>query len=394
MRPQGDRQAAIESRDRFDVAVVGAGPAGTSAALRLARAGLAVVVVDKAKPPRYKTCGGGLVPRAYRLLGLELAGSIERKCGADLHFLDAGLSFSVDLEDSMVTMTMRADLDQLLLEKAVEAGASLRAPWELQRLERRADGLVLHSRQGSLAAGYVIAADGAGGPTAGLAGWKERPRMAPAIESEISVDPATLERFSRRARFDLDAVPYGYSWVFPKREHLSVGCLSLRPRQLGLRRALDGYLARIGITPQRRDDHGFAIPFEPRSRRLARGRVLLTGDAAGLADPVTYEGISNAVLSAQLAADAVAHHHRRPDRVRRAYEGALRSEILSELRLARLVAYGLYGFPRLRQALFRRAGDSICRALGQVFTGRATYRGLLGRPANYVKLFRRLLSTG
>ena len=387
----GDRGTAVEAGDTFDVAVVGAGPAGTSAALRLARAGLAVVILDKAETPRYKTCGGGLAPRARRLLGLDLGECIEQECAADLHLLDSGLSFQVDPEVAMVAMTMRADLDQRLLEEAMRAGAALRAPCELRRLERRPEGIVLHCSRGVLAASYVVAADGAGGPTAGLAGWRKRPRSVPALESEISVDAETLDRFSGRARFDLEVPPHGYSWVFPKRRHLSVGCLSRRPRQVALREALDRYLARLDIHPIEREDHGFAIPVFPRPGPPARGRVLLTGDAAGLADPVTCEGISHAILSAQLAADALVDHHRSPDRVHRAYERALRSEILSELRLARLLARALYDFPGLRRAVFRHAGDPICRAVARVGSGRATYRGLLARPGPYLKLTRRLL---
>ena len=129
----------------------------------------------------------------------------------------------------------------------------------------------------------------------------------------------------------------------------------------------------------------------PRARRLARHRVLLTGDAAGLVDPVTCEGISNAIHSALLAADAVVRHRDQPQRVHRAYHRALRSEILPELRLARALARLFYGFPRLRNVMFRRAGASLCQVFGQIGAGQETYRSLLGRPTNYSRLLRRLL---
>ena len=147
---------------------------------------------------------------------------------------------------------------------------------------------------------------------------------------------------------------------------------------------------RIGIRPERREDHGFAIPVAPLARRLARGRVLLTGDAAGLVDPLTCEGISNAIASAGMAAAAIVANPGRPELVRQAYERSLRREILPELRLARALARLLYGFPRLRQAAFRRAGDALCHVMAQASAGDSTYRGLLGRPANYLRFVRRL----
>ena len=376
---------------RFDVAVVGGGPAGATAALDLALAGLDVAVVDKASPPRYKTCGGGLVLRARRLLDDDLAGCIERQCDAELNLLDSGQSFAADLEHPMVTMTMRAELDRRLLDRALAAGARLRAPWALRDLEQTAGGWRLHAAAGSLQAAYVIAADGAGGRVAALAGWRRPLRLIPALESEISVDAATFERFSKLARFDLDTVPHGYAWVFPKRRHLSVGCLSLRPREVRLKSALTDYLARLGIRPEGREDHGFGIPIAPRARPLARRRVLLTGDAAGLVDPLTCEGITNAIASAKLAAEAIVRHRGEPNRVHAAYDRALRKEILPELRTARLLAFALYELPRLRTWVFRRAGASICRSVCRVAVGQTTYRGLLGRPANYLRLVRRLL---
>ncbi len=207
-----------------DVIVVGAGPAGSTCARQLARSGLAVTIVDKDPSPRYKTCGGGLIGRARRLIECDLAPVIERECRAAEMSL-AGVSFRVERDEPLVSMTMRAELDQRLLDAALSDGAELRAPCELRGLRSVRGGVALQTTLGELRARYAVAADGALSPTARAAGWPEHRRGVPAIESEIRIDPTSFERFSGSARFDFGVPATGYAWVFPKREHLSVGCL-------------------------------------------------------------------------------------------------------------------------------------------------------------------------
>jgi geranylgeranyl reductase family protein len=366
----------------FDVAVVGAGPAGAVCALHLARQGLRVAVLEKSVPPRYKACGGGLTPRARHLLDVDLGGAAERLCHVvELNLLDAGLAFRVERDEPLVTMTMRADLDARLLQAAVDAGAELVTPCTVRALERDNRRLELTTSRGTVAARYAVAADGAASATARAAGWGPNPHEAPALESELRVSLEVYDRFAGSARFDFDTVARGYAWVFPKKPgHLSVGCGSIRRPARGLKGELERYLGRLGLDAFRhREDHGFVIPVAPRSARLARDRVLLAGDAAGLADPVTCEGISHAVLSGRLAAAAVAEGFDDPIAVESLYGQRVAAEILGDLRVARGLARLLYGFPRLRRLVFRVAGRRLSEAVADVVSGRRGYADLLTR---------------
>ena len=109
------------------------------------------------------------------------------------------------------------------------------------------------------------------------------------------------------------------------------------------------------------------------------------GDSAGLADPVTGEGISYAIRSGQLAARAILDGDFEPEAVGRRYSKLLDRHILSELKIARLLARVLYRQPRRRAAIFRRFGSSFCEAMTEVITGDKTYRQLVTRPTHFIR---------
>ena len=110
----------------FDVAVIGAGPAGGSAALALARNGFDVVLLEKTALPRYKTCGGGVLHRAFKLLPPGAETAVERSFNSvALSFLGTEMNFITTRPQTIVHMTMRADLDGLLARAAVQAGVQL-----------------------------------------------------------------------------------------------------------------------------------------------------------------------------------------------------------------------------------------------------------------------------
>jgi geranylgeranyl reductase family protein len=363
---------------RCEVAVVGGGPSGACAAHCLAGEGIDVVLLEREMLPRYKVCGGGLVHRALQFLPTDAGTAVERRCAeAEVNLLPYGYHFVARRHRPIVSMTMRARFDWLLVDAARRAGARIVYPCEVIGLSRCADEARLDTTAGRLFARFVIAADGAAGRLARLAGLRDKRILAPALEWEVTVPPDILQRFSRTARFDLGAVSDGYGWVFPKREHLSVGVCVLKGPCSGhrtLKQALQHYLAAIGVAPvlsaQKR---GWVIPLTPRQGPLTRERMLLVGDAAGLADPLTGEGISNAVISGRLASEALVAGALHPDRVMAHYQERIDRMILRELRAARPLARLLYGAPGLAAPLFKHHGARITERVVDIFMGERGY---------------------
>jgi geranylgeranyl reductase family protein len=377
----------IKGDMNFDVVVVGAGPAGSSAALVLAEAGFRVALLEKALLPRYKTCGGGLLGRALKLLPFEVGPVVERECfGAELHHHDPTLQFSTHRNRPVVTMVMRDQFDHLLTTSAQNAGVQLISGVALLDLKEDVDSIELRTTGGVFKARFVIGADGAQSVVARKCGLPDLRHVIPAIESEVTVDEAQFDRFRDEARFDFGLTPYGYGWVFSKREHLSVGVLTTRRGSCNLNDEYARYLAKIGLSPIKEERHGYMIPLSPREKLVGGRRVLLVGDAAGFADPVTAEGISNAISSGRLAAEAIVNEGMNETAVSRQYLDRLQTTLLPELRVARVLACVLYDFPRVRSSLFARHGQRLSDLLTRIVMGEVTYSEAVSRPKNYLEL--------
>jgi geranylgeranyl reductase family protein len=374
----------------YDVAVVGSGPAGAISALSLAKEGVRVVVIEKENLPRPKTCGGGVVRRARGLLPVDVTGAIERECHvAEVNLVSAPLHFTSKREEAVVSMTMRENFDFLLISAAKEAGAEVRKRCLVQDVSIHPDKVEVVTSKGSLFSRFVVAADGAKSVVAKKAGWKETRNLAPALECEVGVSDELLERWSGAVRFDFGLIPSGYAWTFPKKDHLCMGVLSMRPGPVKLSRIFEQYLRLVNLdgvlTIKRR---GSLIPVSPRKDGFVQNRVLLTGDAAGLVDPVVGEGITSAILSGMIAAKALLQGALDEGRVKAFYEYELSKKILQELRLGRALAKLIYDYPGLLRRLLVLYGQEFTEAVTDVVTGEKTYKKLFSTPGNYLHLFR------
>ncbi len=375
----------------FDVAVVGAGPAGSMAALALSQGGMKTLLIEKGDPPRYKTCGGGLLGRTLKLLPCDIREVIECEClRAELHHHAPSLHFSTSRNRPVVTMVMRDKFDELLTRKAKESGTELLTRTTVTDVVVQPDAVELRTSAGVITARMVIAADGAGSVVARKCRLPELSHVIPALECEVTPDAADFEKFRHAARFDFGLTPHGYAWVFPKRNHLSIGVLTTRRGSCNLNAEYARYLVQLGLVgPRKEERHGYMIPVRPRERMFQTPRVIFAGDAAGLVDPVTAEGISAAILSGQLAARAILESQLDEHAARRAYRRLLQETLLRELRIARVLARILYDFPRMRASLFSHHGQRLSEYLTRIVMGEASYRDAVFRPGNYLKLLKK-----
>lgn len=331
---------------RFDALVVGAGPAGSTAARELAAAGARVLVVDRATFPRYKACGGGIPLRTERLLPFPIDSVVEDS----VHLLDVSLRgrhrFVKDSGQPFAHMVMRDRFDHLLLSHAERAGAVFR-PGTTVRAFTGGEGVRIEAEGGFVAeADFAICADGAHSPVGRMAGLGADIAECAAWEVEVKAPPAALRRYRSRSLIDLGYNPWGYAWLFPKANVLSFGIV-LPPDQAGqMKERVRAYTARLGLGDAEVDiARGHKIRFRRGSESIAAGRALLAGDSAGLADEFTEEGIAYAVQSGRLAARNVLRALGGDGSLER-YQQDVDREIMPELRAARLIGFMFYGMLR------------------------------------------------
>ena len=287
----------------YDVIVVGAGPAGASAAYWLGEAGKRVLVLEKERLPRYKPCGGGVPKTVFVRFPFDFSPVIEREIGRVRFRFRDGREVAAELPGRPVAMVMRDRFDYHLLRHAraeVQDGSPVVA------LRQDGDGVEVETGSGEGFRGrYLIGADGANSRVARLVGLRQGKRMGAALEVEVPADDVLLEAYQETALFLFGTPPMGYMWIFPKAEHLSVGIGAFLGKVPSMRDVLRQEMARLGIRVDDRDGYGHPLPIYMRHESLHRGRVLLVGDAGGLMDPLLGEGVRHAIRSGRLAAEAV-----------------------------------------------------------------------------------------
>jgi len=363
----------------YDVAIVGAGPAGAWTAFRLASRGARVAVLDPSHP-REKPCGGGLTGRALALVAAAIdpaALASVRITGARFRHGDRTALVDLDPVAPAIPLVVsgRRTFDAALLASAVRAGAC-HLPHRVNGVRRTGSGWTIDTREGSCDAGWVVGADG-------VNSFVRRTVARPFSRADLSIAAGFFVH--GRSGGEIDVVfedePAGYLWSFPRPDHLAVGVCAQADVSTSAvlldqaRTWIDRYAP--GGTLER---YGWPIPSLTEGG-LAREHPagdgwMLVGDAAGLVDPITREGIFFALQSADFAADALlAGGNPSPG-----YAGRVRREIHGELlRAARLKAR--FFQPRFMDLLLKglQRSGRVRAVMADLVAGRQPYAGLRRR---------------
>jgi flavin-dependent dehydrogenase len=360
------------------VAVLGGGPSGAFAAERLASAGVRTILIDE-KLAWEKPCGGGLTYKAYREYPFLIHNDTPKKMVSEtiLAAPHAG-SVSLNLRDPLVIYS-RYDLNNLLLSRASDAGAQIEKT-RITEMARSGSGWKLRTKTGSIEADFCVLATGARNPLR-CAGTKLRPRDTMSALGYFV--PGTRERIDIQFLENLE----GYIWVFPRSGHLSVGICGKGAPASDLRKRLELYMEQHSIRREGSTFYSHLLPSLETpawtQNRVAGDGWMAVGDAAGLVDPITGEGLYYALRSADLAARTLLTEAL--GKTEQAYRWLLRRDFAADLelgsRLATRVFQGryLFGAVPARMVQFTRRSPTFRAVMQDLFSGTQNYIGLKGR---------------
>jgi menaquinone-9 beta-reductase len=436
----------------FDVVIVGGGPAGATAGMILAKSRLSVLILDKARFPRDKPCAGLLSGRAaatlVKLYEADAIAGLTRTVNTGCRMFNRFQLLSEAAGGDATYAITRRELDALLLETAKQCGCHVREESRAVAVEGTVP--IFGQRPGTVAkrsaaarkwdcppprpavvlasgervrASIIIGADGARSVVAKCIRhaprddghhaerdeyiepahhatrdeYIEHKRMAMGLVAEVplaTVKTEFREDCGRALHLFLGIVPWGYGWIFPKGEHVSVGVggLPRKAAELGgsFRELVNEYFE-PGTWPSLRIS-GHPVPMGRFSPRLGGGSVLLAGDAARLVEPITGEGIAFALESGELAAEAAAEALARgnPELAGAIYAARMRRSIVLHLRQAALAGWLFFPPPCYRLAMRVLGGrPRVLEHYLQILSGKLSYPAFFRRVAYEIFLGKR-----
>lgn len=289
-----------------DLAIIGAGPAGASAARAAAQLGMKVLLFDKCVFPRAKPCGGALSEQAISYLDFHVPQDLQERdvFGARVVFGDTVLERRKD--HRIATLITRSVFDALLLEKARETGVEIRLGDRVTGYGQESDRVVLRSSSGLHEARFLVVAEGAHGNLKHEVRKRDtKSQYGVCVVAEIPASEATIDaRIHDAIEIHFGVAHRGYGWVFPHRGYFSVGIGGLARDLPEPRRTMGRFLTANGFSASCQQA-GHLIPAGGIKRRIRGDRCLLAGDAAGFVDSFYGEGIAYAIRSGQLSAQAI-----------------------------------------------------------------------------------------
>ena len=341
--------------------------------------------------PRYKCCAGGVTSKAAKLLDFDISEVVEDLIYELSFTYNMGSSYLGQHSQPLIYTVMRDVFDYFLVEKAQQLGAVLIDGQKVMQVQVGADWVEMPTADSIFRTRLVVGADGAYSVVARELGMGMSIEYLVGMESEVVVPEEELAKWKSRVHIDLGFIPGGYAWVFPKRNHLSIGAGCLVSKARGLNRRYQKFLTLLGMgnyTIARSSSH--LVPTCTKGRFVWQDKALLLGDAAGLTDPLTGEGIYNAIQSAQLAAPVIESSLVGGEVGLQDYQQIVERKIMPELRIARKMSRNFVRFPRLAFGMFNQS-EGVWRAISSLTLGEMDYAAVKGKVGGSKGILNRLL---
>ena len=369
----------------FDCIVVGAGPAGASAAYHLSKRGHSVLILEKAELPRYKPCGGGVSPQVAQWFDFSFEPVISQKVTHARYTWNKGEAIEVELQ-SPIWMVRRNEFDHYLVQQAQNKGAQLRDQTKATGVEWLGDRWkvmtkqVDNSEEASFEATYLIAADGGRGPTAKWLGFKDRKAS---IAGAIEIEPNVPIENGHVVHFEFGLLKNGYVWNFPKKDGYSIGSgLFKTNRKVHQRKGNDlvqpmvDYAEAFGVDGSGEQMFGHPVYIWNGDQRLHTQNAVIAGEAACVVDPLTAAGNRPSIFTGVKAAEAIDLALKGDSAALENYTNIVTADIGSEMKLAAKLAKAFYLAPHFSYRTIMQQ-PSATWAMAKIFSGELKYADMV-----------------
>lgn len=326
---------------KYDVIIIGAGPAGSYAAYILAKSKIKVLVIDKYSFPRYKPCAGGLTAKTFNSFDFPISKEVKYSTNTVVTSYKNQIFHNISGNKILTKMVERKEFDDFLIKKAVDSGATFldgtkvtEVTWENAEFSVKTDREFFRCK-------YLIGADGTNSIVNRTFNIVERDLYGFAVEINCPVSKDNIRKFNMT--FDFGTVPNGYLWIFPKDEYVCVGVYTTNKKMKNIQKYLIDYIEKLGLVPESENFKGHVIPYYGINYKQPDFPCVLVGDAAGFGEYWTGEGIYYAVKSGTIAAEVISSSIKSGIFDHQTLQRRYQKEIIRGLKLAYYIGKFFYG---------------------------------------------------
>ena len=359
----------------FDCIIVGGGPAGSSAAYHLAKAGREVLILEKAALPRYKACSGAVSPSVADWFDFDFAPAIDGKIRRVRYSWKLGDAIDAELETDPIWTVRREVFDQYLVDQAIDRGATLKDQTAVTGIRFEGDHWQVMTAAETLSGRYLIAADGAKGPMATWLGFREHKTRDAGVLEVATRSPVENGAFC----FEFGLVKNGCIWSFPKQQGYSMGVSSFIGGSLkDLETPLRQYTSAFDVTFEQGTLHTHPLKLWDGNCDLHAQNALLAGEAAAIVDPLTAEGIRPALYSGMKAGQAIDRALAGDSDALADYTRTIHESWGADMQWAQRIASVFFRVPKIGYRVGIKRPTATKR-LGQILAGEVSYADIANR---------------